>query len=294
MNVLNFQHLRYFWCVAREGSLTRAAQSLGLATSTLSEQVHSLEEDLGCQLLVKSGRELVLTDVGRRIAHYAEQVVQLGKLIEGIARSGESPRTLRLCIGVGASIPKLAVHKITEPLFQIGTHVRLSFCDERSSNLLNGLEVGRLDIAISDGPLGQGSETKPYEQHLLEAEVYLFGSAFLWEKYRKNYPRSLVDAPFYLPTAGTTLRRSLDKWFYEQQISPRIIGEFDDAALMRVFGQSGTTIFPATSFVKQELEIQFNLRSFGKIEGIKETYFVLLSEKAFTNKEVRNAVCNIS
>lgn len=295
MDSLNFQHLRYFWTVAREGSLTRAAQSLELSPSTLSEQVRALEDSLGCQLFTRTGRELSLTTVGRRIAHYADEVFQIGKLIMGIAQSNEAALTsLHFRVGFDDVISKLAVHKFTEPLLRLGTHVQLSFSEENSLKLLSEFNSGKIDIAISSDLLGASEITRGHERYFSEAEVYFFASEFLWEKYHKNYPTSLNGAPFFLPTEGTKLRRSLEKWFDEHSISPRIIGEGDDTSLMKVFGQSGAAIFPATAFVKKELEMRFNLRSFNSINGVKEVFLILLAEKAINNSDVREAICKIS
>lgn len=274
----SFQHLRYFWTVAREGSLTRAAQALSLSQSTLSIQVHALEESLGCKLLERAGRELVPTETGRRVAQYAEQVFQIGQDILKVAQGADVAVPLTFSVGVGDLIPKLAVLEIVEPLLRESVH--LTFRNERSGTILAELERGTIDIAITDSPLGVGAPSTAFEQLAFVAQVHLFAVEPLWAKYRKGFPRSLDGAPFFLPLEGTAQRRSLNQWFQSHGIRPRVLAEFDDAALLKTFGAAGLAVFPATDFVAKELMQQHKLRMFEETPELQESFYVILSEKA--------------
>lgn len=276
MEWLNYHHLHYFWVVAQEGTITRAARRLRLAPSTVSAQVKTLEEQLGAELFLRSARRLELTEAGRTVYRYAEQIFALGRELTGAVQSGAPPRTLRLTVGVADALPKLVAYRILAPALALPEPVQLVCREGRPERLVAELVLNELDLVLADAP---AATPRTYSHLLGESSVSFFAVPAIAEARRLAFPRSLDGAPFVLPLPGTSLRRSLDRWFEAEAIQPIPVGEFEDGALLNVFGQGGAGIFAAPSVVEDALASQYGVEVIGRVEEVRERFYAISAER---------------
>ena len=279
MEWLNYHHLLYFWTVVREGGVSRAAEKLRLAQPTVSAQVKLLEDTLGESLFDRHGRRLVLTDTGRLVYRYADEIFSIGhELMETL--KGRTPgRPLQLTVGVANAVPKLIVHRLLQPAFTGEQPVHLECREDRTEALLAELATHALDVVISDVPPPPHVRVKVFGHVLGESETSFFATAALANKLRRTFPQSLDDAPLFLPTSSTALRRAIDQWLEAEDLHPRIIGEFDDSALMKSFGQAGTAAFPAPTVIEPEVMRQYKVQLIGRVKSVRERYYAISAER---------------
>ena len=286
MEWLNYHHLLYFWLVAREGSLARASAELRLAQSTVSGQIRTLEQSLGEKLFAKSGRRLVLTEMGRVVFRYAEEIFALGRELRDAVRGRPVGRPLRLLVGVADVVPKLVARHLLEPALRLSEPVQLVCREDKPDRLLAELAVHNLDVVLSDSPVSPSIRLRAYSHLLGECGIVFCGTQQLASAYRRGFPRSLAGAPVILPTENTTLRRALDQWFSAHGIQPRVVGEFEDAALLKVFGQAGMGLFPVSSVIAREVQRQYEVRSVGRLEQVRERFYALTIERKLKHPAV--------
>ncbi len=286
MEWLNYHHLLYFWHVAREGSLARAAQQLRLAQSTVSGQISALEAAMGEKLFSRTGRRLVLTATGRVVFGYADEIFKLGRELGDAVQGRLVGKPLSLVVGVADVVPKLVARRLLEPALELGEPIRLICREDKPERLLAGLGVHDLDVVITDAPVGPSIRVRAYNHLLGECGVVFFATAKLGAAYRQGFPRSLDGAPVILPTENTTLRRSLDAWFTARGIRPRVVGEFEDSALLKVFGQGGMGLFPASSVIASEVERQYEVRPVGIVEEVRERFYAISVERKLKHPAV--------
>ena len=286
MEWLNYHHLLYFWVVAREGGLVPAGKVLRLTHPTLSAQIHALEERLGEKLFNKVGRKLALTEVGRVVFRYAEEIFQLGGELVDTVKGRSSGRPLRLEVGVVDVVPKRVVRRLLEPALGLQEPVRL-VCHERSfESLLADLALHALDIVISDAPVPTGSSVRAFNHLLGETGISFFGVPRLVQEYKRGFPRSLDGAPMLLPLENLTLRRSLNQWFDRNDINPKVVAEFEDSALLEAFGESGLGIFAAPSAVEGEVMAQHGVQLLGRAAEVRERFYALSVERRLKHPAV--------
>ena len=293
MEWLNYHHLLYFWVVAREGSIARASTELRLAQPTISGQIRALEEALGEKLFVRSGRHLVLTEVGRVVYRYADDIFSLGRELLDTVKGRPTGRPLRFVVGIADVLPKLIAHRLLEPALLLDEPVRMVCREDKADRLIAELALHNLDMVITDAPLGAGMKIKAYSHLLGECGVTFFAAPSVVMDARRPFPGILDGAPFLLPAEGTTLRRSLEQWFEAERIRPRIVGEFDDSALIKVFGQAGAGVLVAPSVIEKEIQEQYDLRVIGHTEAVKERFYAITGERKIKNPAT-NAVANIA
>ena len=286
MEWLNYHHLLYFWVVFREGSVTRASQVLHIAQPTISGQLHALEERLGEKLFVRRGRTLALTEVGRVVHGYAEQIFGLGhELLEVVAgRSTGRPR--RLVVGIADAVPKRVAFHLLEPVLQMPDPPRLVCHEGRLDRLLASLAIHELDVVLSDAPIPATVRVRAFNHLLGESSTSIVGSPALALPDRP-FPQCLEGAPFLLPTAEASLRRSLDAWFDVAGVHPHIVGEFEDSALIMAFGQQGAGFFVVPTAIEAEVVAEQAVRVVGRLEGLKERYYAISAERRLTHPAVR-------
>ena len=224
MEFLNYHHLRYFWVVAREGGLTKAAAKLHVSQPTISAQIQALEGVLGEKLFRRSGRNLRLTDVGQHVLSYAEEIFSIGQDLLSSVKQQPTSRPLRLHLGVADALPKLVAYRIIEPIFSLEQPVQVSCWETKLSDMLVELAAYRLDIVLADEPASSGVNAKIFNHLLGECGVTFCAEATLARKLRRGFPKSLNGAPALLPMANTGLRRSIEKWFHANGIRPRLVG----------------------------------------------------------------------
>ena len=276
---LNYHHLLYFWAVAREGSIVRASEELGVSQPSISLQVKELERSLGRKLFERAGRRLVLTDAGRMVYGYAGEIFALGRqLMEAVERQ-PAGRALRLAVGITDAIPKTLARVLLEPALGLPQPVRLVCREDKVDRLLMDLAARRLDMVLSDAPIGSGVHLRGFNHLLGECGVTFFAAPALAAKLRRGFPKALDGMPLLLPTDNTALRRSLDLWFDARRVAPRVEAEFEDAAMMYSFGQAGLGAFPAPSVVREEVRRQFDVRVIGKTEAVTERFYAISTEQ---------------
>lgn len=274
----NYKHLYYFWVVAKEGGITRAADKLDMAVQTVSAQVRELERSLGYALLKPAGRGLVLTDAGLAAMQQADQIFQLGENLPAKVRDAVSSPTVRLAVGISDGLPKLVVRRLMQPVME-EPHLRLLCHEGEFDELLGDLALHRLDVVLSDRPAPSNANIKLYTHALGSSPVSWYGSDSLVRSAKKTFPNSLGEVPVLLPTAHTAVRSRLDHWFEHHGVQARIVGEFEDSALLKTFGESGMGVFPAADWMHDELLVHYDVQRLGPCEGVKEHFFAIGTEK---------------
>ena len=276
---LNFRHLHYFWVVAKEGSVTRAAERLGLAVQTVSAQLALLEQALGKSLLRPQGRRLVLTEAGQVALRYADQIFLLGEQLQEAMADVELDKILRLTVGISDSLPKLIASRLLESTLTLTQRVRLICYEEQFDTLLGKLSVHKIDVMLTDRPVPPGSALRVFSHLLGEFEIGLFGLPALADQYRSGFPGSLQGAPLLLPTRNNALRGRIDQWLEAHELNPYVFGEFDDNALLNTFGQHGRGLFPAPMALAADVKEQLGAVPVGPMSQVREQIYALSNER---------------
>jgi LysR family transcriptional activator of nhaA len=279
MDWLNYHHLRYFWTVAKEGSLARAAERLRVSPPSISEQIHALEDALGEKLFRREGRGNRLTDAGQVVFGYAEDIFAMGRELVGAVRQHPGTRTLRLHVGVVDSFPKLVTHEILKPAFDMAQNIHVICREGKMESLLPQLAAHRLDIVLADEPAASSANIRIFNHPLGEAGTAFCAEKLLANRLRKGFPRSLHEAPALLPVEGTPLRRALDGWFQEQRIHPRIVAEFEDLALMKVMAAEGRGFIAVPSVTARDALLRYGFHSFGNAPGCKMQFHAITAQR---------------
>jgi len=291
MDSLNYHHLRYFWAVARAGNLTRASAELHLTPQTVSAQIKDLEHALGEKLFRRSGRSLVLTEVGDVVFRYADEIFSIGKeLLENLAGQ-PTGRPLRLVVGVADVLPKLVAHRLLAPAMTLDDPVRIVCRETGLATLLGDLATHRVDVVLSDAPIPPTIKIQAYNHLLGECGVTFMAVAPLARRCLKKFPAGLDGAPMLLPAEGTALRGQLDQWFRSRGVQPRIVAEFEDSALLKTFGQAGDGVFPVPSVVETEVARQYQVVTVGSAEGVVERFYAISVERRVVHPAVA-AICD--
>lgn len=275
---LNYQHLYYFWMIAREGGLARAAAAMRLSHSTLSVQLRALEEMLGEPLFERRGRALVLTPFGREIQQYASEIFRLGAELVEYARGRAAPLR-RFEVGVVASIPKTIVSELLEPAFESGHVGTIRVRQDALDRLVAELASGRLHAVVSDTAPVQASALKLHTHPLGASKILFYGAPELARRYRRGFPGSLQGAPVLMPGPDSTLRRGLERWLADRGVRVKAIGEVDDAGTLRALGAAGRGLFLVRAALKGEVEARLGAKRVGALRGLVEPYFVISVER---------------
>jgi LysR family transcriptional activator of nhaA len=279
MEWLNYHHLLYFWTVAREGGISAAAESLHLSHATISTQVRRLEDALGEPLLVRSGRRLRLTEMGRLVQSYADDIFRLGREMLDTVRDRPTGRPITFTVGIADVVPKLLARRLLEPARRLPAGVRMVCREGRPERLLADLATHALDMLLVDSPVLPDAGIRVFHHLLLESGTTLLGSAPLASRFRRHLPQSLDGAPFLLTTSNTAQRRGLEDWFERCRIRPKIVAEFDDNALLDVFAQEGTGLFAVPTVIEGEACARTGARRLLRIPQIKERFFAVTVER---------------
>lgn len=290
MQSLNYHHLLYFWMVAREGSIVKASAELRLAQPTISGQIKTLEENLGEKLLEKSGRTLVLTEAGKIVYDYADGIFALGNELMETLRGRPAGRQAKLIVGISDVVPKLISHRILATALDLEDSVRLVCVEDKTERLLAELSIHRLDIVLSDQPITGAVRVRAFNHLLGECGLSFMATKPLAALYRANFPKSLHNAPMLLPTEDTMLRHGLDQWFHQNEIRPRVVAEFHDSALLKVFGENGRGVFAAPSAIEKEIAIEYGVEVVGRTEDVTERFYLISVERRIRNTAVA-AIC---
>ena len=274
----NYRHLYYFWVVAKEGGMARAAERLGMAVQTVSTQVRELERALGHTLLSPAGRGLRLTDAGLAAMRQAEQIFQLGDALPAAIRDAVGTPTVRLTVGISDGLPKLAVRRLMQPVMQ-APRLRLLCHEDRFDDLLGDLALHRLDVVLADRAAPANPNLKLYSHALGSSALAWYAPPQLHALALQNFPASLATVPVLLPTLQAAVRGRLDQWFERIGIKPNVVGEFEDSALLKTFGAAGMGVFPAAGWVHDELVARYQVTPIGPCEGVEEHFFGIAAQK---------------
>ena len=290
MRHLNYNHLLYFWTVAREGSIANATKVLHLTPQTISGQLKLLEDSVGEPLFSRAGRGLVLTEFGHLVFQYADEIFSLGEELSVRLKSNEAGMPASLKVGITNSIPKLIAMRILQPAINGPVSVRL-VCKEGSlETLLGDLAVHQLDMIISDCAIPPGMNVKAFSHSLGASDIGFFVKNSMARRYQGKFPGSLHDAELLMPTTSNPIRRGLEDWFEKLDISPKFVAEFEDSALMKAFGEEGTGIFPSPEVIKDEVELMYKCRMLGKANGVKEFYYAISPERKLKHPVVLDVI----
>ena len=290
MRHLNYNHLLYFWTVAREGSIVKATEILHLTPQTISGQLKLLEESVGEPLFHRVGRGLSMTETGHMVYQYADEIFMLGAELTSRVKTGRVIVPAVLSVGIVSSIPKLVTAHILQPVFDSEIPIRLVCREGGLERLLGDLAVHQLDMVLSDRPIPSGLSVKAFSHALGVSEIALFGRKGTTRRYEKNFPQCLDKAPILLPTIDNPIRRALDEWFDENNVSPTLIAEFEDSALMKAFGEAGNGLFPSPLAISAEVEQMYHSKCIGPAIPVEEKYFAISPERKLKHPAVLNII----
>lgn len=284
--MINYKHLRYFWMVAKEGGIARASERLHVTPQTISGQISLLEDQLCETLFNKVGRQLELTEAGRLVLSYADEIFALGGELEDALRNLPQERPMVFKVGVADVVPKSIASRLLAPALELNEPVRL-ICKENSlDSLLGELALHRIDLVIADGPIPPGLNVAGYNHSLGESGISFLATANLARSLRKGFPQSLQGAPLLVPSEINVVQSRLLQWLEGLHVQPRIIGEFDDSALMKAFGQAGAGVFIAPTAIADEVARQFKVSIIGSTDAVREQFYAITTERRISHPAV--------
>ena len=286
MPSLNFKHLRYFWVVAANGTIARASEILHITPQTISGQLRELEEQLDAKLFQKSGRNLVLTDTGRVVFSYADEMFRLGNELQDVLRGHIPGAALTLTVGIAMVVPKLLAYRVLKPVLELQDPVRLVCLEAPLADLLADLSVHKLDLVLADSPLSPTMNIRAYNHPLGSSGISFFAGRSVARRYTARFPQSLDGAPMLMPTASSALRRMLDQWFEGEGLKPLVVAEFEDRALMKAFGEAAAGIFTSPTAVEVDVIEKYGVRVIGRTDDIAENFYAISTERRIKHPAV--------
>ncbi|HKK92819.1 MAG TPA: LysR family transcriptional regulator [Longimicrobiales bacterium] len=286
MKRLNYRHLWYFWHVAREGGMTAASKVLHVSQPALSSQVKKLEKALGEELFHRSGRGLVLTEVGRMVFEYAGEIFELGDRLKEAVAGADTDGPLRLSVGIVEAFPKILAHHIIAPALAAFEHLTLRIDTAPPDRLFQQLATHDLDLVIYDAQLPATVDVRAYSHELGESTITIAGTADLAERYKGGFPGSLDGAPFLMPGPDTTLRRTLRRWMADTGIEPRVVAEVEDSAILKTFGREGVGLFAIPTVVEAEVSRMYETVPLGVLPTVVERFWAISVERRIRNPAV--------
>jgi len=283
---LNYNHLYYFWRVAKEGGVARAAAALHLTPQTISGQLRILETAAGAKLFARTGRRLVLTDTGRLAFDYADDIFRIGAEMKEALEGRAGGRPLPFTVGVVDVVPKIIAYRLLEPALRLPQPVRIVGREGKLDALLADLAGHKLDMVLADSPLGAAANVRAFNHLLGECGIVFFAAHKLAPSYRRRFPKTLHGAPMLLPAANTAVCGALMQWLDRHDIRPRVVGEFDDSALMKAFGQAGAGVFVAPSVIEHEIMRQYDVQPVGRTDEVRERFYAISAERKLRHPAV--------
>jgi LysR family transcriptional activator of nhaA len=284
--MINYKHLHYFWVVAKQGGIARAAERLHLTPQTISGQITLLEESIGDALFSKVGRSLELTETGRLVLSYADEIFSLGGELEDTLRNLPTGRRMLFKVGIADVVPKTIAYRLLAPALSMSEPVRIVCRENNLESLLAELALHRVDLVIADGPIPSGINVRGFSHALGECGISFLAVPHLARPLRKDFPRSLDGAPLLMPSETNLVQAKLLDWLDSLRIHPNIVGEFDDSALMKVFGQAGSGVFIVPSPIATEVEKHYGVRIIGSTEDVREQYYAISVERRISHPAV--------
>ena len=287
MTDLNYNHLRYLWAVVREGGVSAASRALHVSQPTVSAQLRKLEAASREPLFHRGGRGLVLTETGRLVYRYAEEIFGLGDELEEVLAGRPATLQGRLRVGIADVVPKLIAHRILAPALRASSRdMHLTCYEGKPSALFAELATLGLDAVISDVPVGPQHHVRAFNHLLGESGLTFFACGPRAVPWAQGFPEGLRGAPVLLPTAGTAVRRDLDRWFAAHDLQPEIVAEFEDSALLKVFGRDGLGVFTAPTVIEDDVRAQYDATVLGRTDEVRERFYVVSIERRVRNEGV--------
>jgi LysR family transcriptional activator of nhaA len=290
MEWINYHHLLYFWTVVRAGSIGRGSEQLRLAPPRISAQLRSLEESFGEKLLTRSARGVQPTEMGQIVYRYADDIFSLGREMLDTVKGRPTGYPLQVVIGIADVVPKEISHALIAPALQLREPVQITCREDNQEHLLAELAIQELDVVLSDTPIGPPAKVRAYNHLLGECGMTFFATPELFKKYRRGFPKVLHDAPILLPADNTNVRRGLDQWFDSQQIRPIVVGQFEDFALLRRFGETGAGMFAVPSVLERQFCRERKLRVLGRADAVRNRFYAISVERKLKHPAVV-AIC---
>ncbi|WP_246611881.1 transcriptional activator NhaR [Agarivorans aestuarii] len=284
--MINYKHLHYFWVAAKQGGIARASELLHITPQTISGQISLLEQHFGSALFSKVGRNLELTETGRLALSYADEIFSLGEELEDSLRQGSAERPQLLKVGIAEVVPKTIAYRLLEPAYNMGEPLRMLCKENTLESLLAELALNRLDLVLADGPVPPGLGVRGFNHALGESGVSFVASPHIAGPLQENFPTSLDGAPLLIPSEINVMHVRLLQWFDKQNIHPLIMGEFDDSALMKTFGQAGVGAFIVPTAIADEVVKQYGVRLIGSTQDVREQFFAITAERRIANPAV--------
>ena len=276
---LNMKHLRYFWAVASHGSIARASSILHLTPQTISGQLRELEDQVGGKLFSKTGRNLALTDTGRLVLSYAEEIFRLAGELEDLIAGRPLGSALKLHVGIAMVVPKLLAYRLLAPALSLPEPVRLICHEAPLVDLLADLSVHKLDLVLADSPASPALNIRAYNHTLGDSGISFYATRAQAPALREGFPQSLDEASMLMPTYSSSLRRALELWFEHNGIKPNVVAEFEDRALMKAFGEAGVGVFTTPSPVEQDVTSKYGVEIIGRTDEVRERYYAISAER---------------
>lgn len=286
MASLNFKHLRYFWMVAKTGSIARAAEHLHLTPQSISGQLSEFSENMGVELFRRSGRNLELTDAGRRILSYAEEIFAIGDELLDALHDEHAKKIRPFHVGIADNVSKSVAYRLVAPALKLTEPVRLICREGRLASLLAELSIHRLDMIIADRVMPTNLNVRGYSHLLGESGLTVFGTRALAESLSGSFPAQLDNAPFLLPGEDVAIRPKLIQWLDANGLRPHIVGEFDDSALVKAFGQGGAGLFVAPTAIADHVCEQYEVVAIGRIDSVVEHLYAITTERRITHPAI--------
>lgn len=284
--MLNYKQLNYFWQVARAGSIARASEQLELTPQTLSGQIGLLENALDTTLFRRVGRGLELTETGRLALSYADEIFEIGAEMEQALSNSTFKRLTPFRVGIADVMPKSIVYKLLAPAMRLDEPIKIVCKEDKLDRLLADLAIHRLDLVLSDRPMPNDINIKGYSHKLVECGLSFFATSTLAALYGSDFPNSLNQAPLLVSSNDTSMRKKLMQWLDIKRLRPILVGEFDDSALMKAFGQAGVGIFTAPSMISDEVQHQYDVVKIGDTDELTERFYAISAERRATHPAV--------
>jgi len=290
MDWLNYHHLMYFWTVVRKGGLTPAADELRLSPSTVSTQIQQLEHVLGYKLFDRSGRQMIVNDVGQVVFRYAEEIFSLGRELQDALEDRPAERPIRVQIGIADVLSKLFVGKLLAPILGSQQTYHLVCREDHPDNLISQLILHNLDIVLTDSPLSPNLRVRGFNHLLGSSPLAVYGTSSMVARYKEDFPKSLNDAPFILPGDRSELRGSLERWFESHNIRPKVVAECDDSALIKSLGKTNVGLFVAPQITGKETMQQYRVKEIGYLDNIEENYYAISMDRRIKHPAIQAIV----
>lgn len=283
---LNLKHLRYFWSVASLGSITKASEALFVTPQTISGQLRDLEESIGEKLFVREGRNLVLSETGRLVFSYADEMFNLGLELQDVLEGQTPGTTITVKVGVAMIVPKLLAYRVLKPVTTMSESINLICHEAPLVDLLADLSVHKLDAVLSDSPINPALNIRAYNHPLGESGISFFAVPEMAGQLSRNFPASLNGQPFLMPSRSSNVRRSLENWFDQYEIKPKVVAEFEDRALMKAFGEAGTGVFTSPRTMEKDILSKYGVEVLARTDEVKEGFYLISPERRIKNPAI--------